>query len=146
MAAESPKAAAGAGRVRATRQAAAIDSALSGLGGFHTAQELHDELRRRDQPVGLATVYRQLKRMAQAGAVDVVTRPDGEAAYRMCGPAVQPAEQQDHHHHLVCRICGYTVEISAEEVERWTRDVAGQAGFKDVRHTVEIFGDCGRHG
>lgn len=146
MAADVKKPAAGSGRVRFSRQGAAIDEALAGLGGFHTAQELYDELRRREQPVGLATVYRQLKRLAQAGAVDVLTRPDGEAAYRLCGPAVQPDERRDHHHHLVCRICGYAVEISAEDVERWTREVARQAGFKDVSHTVEIFGDCGRHG
>lgn len=145
MPADAPRSRAGAGRTRATRQGAAIDAVLSGLGGFHTAQELHDELRRRDQPVGLATVYRQLRRMAEGGHVDVVTRPDGEAAYRMCGPAAQPAEQRDHHHHLVCRICGYTVEISAEDVERWTREVSRRAGFTDTSHTVEIFGNCGRH-
>lgn len=109
-----------------------------------TAQELHDRLRHSGADVGLATVYRQLKRRVEDGTVDVVTRPDGEAAYRRCGPATAGAST-DHHHHLVCRECGYTVEVSGPEVEEWAARVARAAGFRDVSHTVEIFGNCGRH-
>jgi Fur family ferric uptake transcriptional regulator len=48
----------------------------------------------------------------------------------------------DHHHHLVCRSCGRTVEIDGREVERWTQRVADSQGFTDIEHTVEIFGTC----
>jgi Fur family ferric uptake transcriptional regulator len=130
---------------RASRQAAAITTTLGDVGGFRTAQSLHDELRRRGQAVGLATVYRQLRRMADDGAVDVVTGPEGEAAYRLCGPATT-ATPHAHHHHLVCRRCGYTVEVEGPEVEAWAERVAADAGFANVNHTVEIFGDCCRHG
>jgi Fur family ferric uptake transcriptional regulator len=130
--------------VRTTRQGTAIDDALAGLGGFHTAQSLHDELRRRGEPVGLTTVYRQLKKLAADGRVDMVLRPDGEAAYRMCGPAVSDGSS-DHHHHLVCRICGDAVEVAGPEVERWAQQVAADAGFTAVDHTVEIFGECAKH-
>ena len=40
---------------------------LDDLDGFRSAQELHDELRRRDQPIGLTTVYRTLQTLAAAG-------------------------------------------------------------------------------
>lgn len=131
-------------RRRSTRQGAAIDAVLSDADGFLTAQALHDELRGRGDAVGLTTVYRHLKRLAEDGAVDVVVRPDGEAAYRRCGPSAS-GEPDEHHHHLVCRICGFSVEIEGPEVEVWAQRVAADAGFADVSHTLEIFGNCGRH-
>ncbi|HZB47537.1 MAG TPA: Fur family transcriptional regulator [Mycobacteriales bacterium] len=123
------------GGVRATRQAAAVREALTGRPGFTSAQDLHGELRRRGAGVGLTTVYRHLQSLADAGMVDVLRTPDGEAVYRVCGT-------DTHHHHLVCRACGRTVEISGREVERWTRQVAEAEGFVDIDHTVEIVGTC----
>lgn len=131
-------------RQRVTRQGSAIDAVLAECTEFRTAQDLHDELRRRQQPVGLTTVYRQLRKLADAGSVDVVTRPDGEAAYRLCGPATS-ARPDAHHHHLVCRVCGRTVEVDSPEVEAWTEHLARAAGFRNVTHTVEIFGECSDH-
>jgi Fur family ferric uptake transcriptional regulator len=133
------------GQQRATRQAAAVDAALAGADGFLTAHELHDALRRRRADVGMTTVYRHLNRLAEAGRVDVVIRPDGESSYRLCGPAAQSDPEAGHHHHLVCRVCGRSVEVEGPEVEAWAEQVAEAAGYRDVSHTVEIFGVCGRH-
>lgn len=120
---------------RSTRQAAAVKAALAGRDGFTSAQDLHAELRGSGDGVGLTTVYRHLQALADAGAVDVLRSPDGESVYRICGTG--------HHHHLVCRVCGRTVEIEGREVERWTRRVAEAEGFLDVDHTIEIIGTCG---
>ena len=59
---------------------------------------------------------------------------DGEAIYRRCSDT--------HHHHLVCRSCGATVEVEGPAVERWTRAIAAEHGYADVSHTLEIFGTC----
>jgi Fur family transcriptional regulator, ferric uptake regulator len=128
-----------------TRQSDAVDAALADADGFLTAQSLHEELRRRGQAIGLTTVYRHLKRLADVGEVDVVVRPDGEASYRRCGPGTTNTDDDRHHHHLVCRVCGRSVEVEGPEVERWAARVAQDAGFTDVTHTVEIFGSCDRH-
>ncbi|HVT21777.1 MAG TPA: Fur family transcriptional regulator [Mycobacteriales bacterium] len=133
-----------AARRRSTRQGVAVDEVLAGADGFLTAQALYDVLRARGDSVGLTTVYRHLRRLAEDGAVDVVARPDGELAYRRCGPAAS-GEPEQHHHHLVCRTCGYSVEIEGPEVESWAQQVAADAGFTDVSHTLEIFGECDRH-
>jgi Fur family transcriptional regulator, ferric uptake regulator len=119
---------------RSTRQAAAVRDALARRDGFTSAQDLHAELRGSGAAVGLTTVYRHLQSLADAGAADVLRTPDGESVYRICGTG--------HHHHLVCRDCGRTVEIEGREVERWTRRVAEAEGFVDVDHTVEIVGTC----
>lgn len=122
------------GAVRSTRQRAAIADLLNETEGFRSAQELHDELRRRGQGIGLTTVYRTLQAMATTGSVDTLRTDTGESVYRRCS--------EDHHHHLVCRECGATVEISGRQVEAWAADVAREHGFSDVSHTIEIFGMC----
>ncbi len=120
--------------VRATRQRAAISALLENLDEFRSAQELHDELRRRGENIGLTTVYRTLQSMSSAGLVDTLRTDTGESVYRRCSA--------HHHHHLVCRSCGSTVEVGGREIEAWAAEVAAAHGFSDVSHTIEIFGTC----
>ncbi|HET9647342.1 MAG TPA: Fur family transcriptional regulator [Microlunatus sp.] len=120
---------------RRTRQRAAVDEILHDLSEFRTAQQIHDELRHKGEGIGLTTVYRNLQLMADAGELDVIRTADGEAAYRRCSTG--------HHHHLVCRSCGRTVEVTGPAVERWAAAVAERNGFRDVSHELEIFGTCG---
>ncbi|MCV7194748.1 Fur family transcriptional regulator [Mycolicibacterium brumae] len=120
---------------RSTRQRAAITDLLDSVSEFRSAQELHDELRRRGENIGLTTVYRTLQTMAAANQVDTLRTDNGESVYRVCsGP--------HHHHHLVCRSCGATVEVDGPAVETWASEVAAAHGFSDVSHTIEIFGTC----
>jgi Fur family ferric uptake transcriptional regulator len=121
--------------VRSTRQRAAIAALLESLDEFRSAQEIHDELRRRGEGIGLTTVYRTLQSMSAAGAVDTLRTDTGESVYRRCST--------HHHHHLVCRNCGFTVEIQGGQVEAWATDVAVSHGFSEASHTIEIFGICG---
>jgi Fur family transcriptional regulator, ferric uptake regulator len=119
---------------RPTRQRRAVAEVLGTFSDFRSAQEIHELLAERGEAVGLATVYRTLQRLADAGEVDLLRTEDGEAIYRRCSPA--------HHHHLVCRVCGATVEVEGPAVERWTRASAKEHGYADVSHTLEIFGVC----
>ncbi|MFF2038918.1 Fur family transcriptional regulator [Kitasatospora sp. NPDC058170] len=121
-------------RARSTRQRAAVSAALDEIEDFRSAQELHDMLKHRGDSVGLTTVYRTLQSLADAGEVDVLRTADGEAVYRRCSSG--------HHHHLVCRLCGATVEVEGPAVERWANAVAAEHGFTDIAHTLEIFGTC----
>jgi Fur family ferric uptake transcriptional regulator len=119
---------------RRTRQRAAVDEILSHLEEFRTAQQIHDVLRRQGDSVGLTTVYRTLQAMVDSGELDVLRTNEGETAYRRCS--------NGHHHHLVCRRCGRTVEVSGPAVERWASAVADEHGFREVSHDLEIFGTC----
>ena len=133
-----------AGRVRNTRQASAIEAVLARADGFRTAQELFAQLRERGEPTGLTTIYRHLSLLAELGRVDVVHTADSEARYRLCGAGDQSDERQ-HHHHVVCRVCGRSVEVSGPEVEVWASMVAAAAGYTEVTHTLEVFGLCPQH-
>lgn len=124
---------------RSTRQKAAIAAVMSEADSFLSAQEIHDLLRHGDRKVGLTTVYRNLQAMAERGELDVVRRGDGEAIYRQC-------ETGDHHHHLVCRNCGFSVEVENDDLERWTQKAARRHRFTQITHDLEIFGLCERCG
>ncbi len=123
---------------RTTRQRRAVHQVLDQLDGFASAQDIHEHLRRGGDRVGLSTVYRTLQQLADAAEVDVLRTGDGEALYRRCSAG--------HHHHLVCRDCGRTVEVAGPAVERWADRVAAEHGFSDVSHTLEVFGVCSAHG
>lgn len=122
------------GFYRSTRQRGIITELLNSLDRFVSAQELHAELKKAGHAIGLSTVYRNLATMTSSGDIDVILREDGEALYRSCSPA--------HHHHLLCKKCGATNEITAELVEAWSHDIANAYGFTDVSHTLEIVGIC----
>jgi len=119
---------------RPTRQRKAVAAALGDSDVFRSAQDIHAALRERGDDVGLTTVYRTLQALADAGEVDVLRTPDGESVYRQCSTG--------HHHHLVCRGCGLTVEIEGPAVETWANKTARAHGFAEVEHTLEIFGTC----
>lgn len=117
--------------------------------GFRTAQELYAELRDRGDRIGLTTVYRHLNLLAEQGRADVVHRADGESQFRLCGTSAEEGSSApqgvSHHHHLVCRVCGRSVEVSGPEVEAWAERVAAVAGYTEITHTLEVFGLCPEH-
>ncbi len=121
--------------LRSTRQRAAVSALLDRLDDFRSAQEIHEELRRVGEGIGLTTVYRTLQTLADGGEVDVLRTGTGEAVYRRCTSV-------EHHHHLVCRKCGATVEIEGPAVESWAKHMAETHGFSELSHTAEIFGLC----
>ena len=119
---------------RNTWQREAVREALGTREGFLSAQSLHSALRDGGSSIGLATVYRALADLAVEGEADSLQQ-EGESLYRACTPGT-------HHHHLICRNCGLTVEIEADAVEQWARQVASEHGFTQPNHVVDVFGLC----
>ena len=121
---------------RNTWQREAVREALGSSESFVSAQSLHSGLREAGSPIGLATVYRALADLAVEGEADSLQQ-EGESLYRACTPG-------SHHHHLICRNCGLTVEIEADAVETWAQRVAADNGFTRANHIVDVFGFCAK--
>lgn len=119
---------------RRTRQRTRIRQAVAELPSFATAQQIHDQLRHSGTPVGLATVYRTLQAMAEAGELDALRTGDGQLSYRICSPG--------HHHHLICRSCRRTVEVHLPRVETMVTRIAADHGFSQIDHELEFYGTC----
>lgn len=111
-----------------------ILSTLERVGGFASAQEVHRLMVSDGEKIGLTTIYRGLQTLTDKKLVDLLRREDGEAVYRLCGEA--------HHHHLICRKCGRTEEIASAVIEKWATSEGLSRGFREVGHSVELFGIC----
>jgi Fur family ferric uptake transcriptional regulator len=103
-----------------------------------SVQEIHDRLRAEGGRVGLASVYRTVEGLLEAGLVQRVDLGDGVARFERSDPA------GDHHHHLVCDDCGRVEPFEDEALEAALRRVAGGYGFDVAAHEVVLRGACDR--
>lgn len=120
---------------RHTGQRDRVVEALEHVNRPASAQELFVSLRGQSgQRVSLATVYRTLKSLSEAGLVDTIRLQNNELAYMIC--------KRGHHHHLTCRDCGKVVEVRDCRLDEWADSVAGEHGFAAVEHQAELVGVC----
>ncbi|OZG64403.1 Fur family transcriptional regulator [Bifidobacterium hapali] len=119
---------------RITRPRMLIEQTLSELSRFATAQEITDILRNRGTRIGTTTAYRNLQMMASQGKLDVI-HLNGETLYRAC-------VDHRHHHHIMCRNCGKTIEIEIPGLEQWIEQAATKLHYVNVAHELEIYGLC----
>ena len=119
---------------RNTWQKTAVLDELSNTEEFVSAQELHQKISKSGKKLGLTTVYRALTEMVEQGLADSLSLSDGEMRYRIC--------TSEHHHHLICRECGKTVEFDLPGFEELAQSVARQNSFTELSHEIELFGRC----
>ena len=120
--------------LRVTEQRLTVLAALMERPQDVTAQGLHEELRPTHPSLGLATVYRTLAALAEAGLIDSMQHGHG-MCFRWCAPG--------HHHHLTCERCHRVVEVRECEVQEWVGEVGAEHGFTQLRHSLELTGVCG---
>lgn len=99
-----------------------------------TAQQLYDRLRRRRRRIGLATVYRTLDALAEAGVIEPLAHFRDVRCYRVC--------REGHHHHLVCTECHSIAELRDCELEQPLAQAAAAHGFRATGHQLEVTGVC----
>ncbi len=98
-----------------------------------SAQDIYVELRKKNQGMGLATVYRSLEVLKLEGLVQMRTLANGEALYSLA--------QRDKHH-LTCLQCGASIAIDQCPVHELEKQLQGSHSFKIFYHTLEFFGLC----
>jgi Fur family ferric uptake transcriptional regulator len=97
--------------------------------------EILDRVRAKNPGVGMATVYRTMRLLEEAGLVQTRNFNAGPTLYEM-------VLGRPHHDHLICQRCGLIVEFVNEPIERMQEKVAEQHGFELLRHRHELFGLC----
>ena len=119
--------------LRPTPQRVAVIEALEGKPRPVTAQDVHEEVRG-TAGAGLATVYRTLRALADAGTAETFSAEGGEVAYKLC--------EVVHHHHLICERCGDVASIPSCEVEDWASAVGRRRGVQVTDHRADVYGVC----
>jgi Fur family ferric uptake transcriptional regulator len=119
---------------RRTSQRRAILHALHEAPGPLTPQEVHRRARREQASLGLATVYRNLARLEEAGEVEPVHLPDDVTRYEPAG--------RGHHHHFRCRGCGRVFELDADCPVAILEGLTLPGGFRVEGHALTLYGRC----
>ncbi|MFO8008419.1 MAG: Fur family transcriptional regulator [Candidatus Brocadiia bacterium] len=100
------------------------------------AEQLYDCLRERGEKVSLATVYRTLSLLAEAGLIREVLQGNGDRAH------YEAIYGHAHHDHMVCVECGRVIEFCAERIEQLQRRICRRHGFQPLDHRMSIRGIC----
>ena len=100
-----------------------------------TVQEIYDGVRGEGARAGIASVYRAVEALVDAGLVQRVDLGDGIARFERTDPA-------DHHHHLVCADCGKVEPFADPALEAALERVAGGRGYDVAAHEVVLRGAC----
>jgi Fur family ferric uptake transcriptional regulator len=124
-------------RLKTTQQREAIVDAFLRSTGHVALEDLLTSARLRNPGVGLATVYRTVKLLEEAGLAHARQFGSGHTLYEVAG-------QRAHHDHLICQSCNHIVEFESDEIEVLQERVARKLGFAITRHRHEIFGLCER--
>lgn len=99
--------------------------------------EIAQALRARDQPTGLASIYRALELLAEHGLVQRVPVGPGLTRFERAHPS-----GEHHHHHLLCERCGRLVAFDDPGLERAITRLSGRLGVRVEHHEVLLRGGC----
>jgi len=118
---------------RMTAQRQAIFDLINGSNRHWDAEEVNRELSDRGHSVGIATVYRGLTALDEAGMINSVQLADRKRYERA---------DKTHHDHMVCTECGHIEEFSQHKIEALQEAVAREKGFEMTGHQLILFGLC----
>ena len=121
---------------RTTAKQKAVLEVLHRSDHFRSAQQLYFELRQHGAThIGLTSVYRILKRLADDRVVETQRTEEGETLYRLLTAT-------GHHHYLLCRQCGRAVAFTPASLEQHTSWLAEQHRFTEITHHIDLYGTC----
>ena len=103
--------------------------------GHLSADDLVDLIRREDQKISRATVYRTLQWMVEAGIARKVDF--GEGRFRF-----EHSYRHPRHFHLICKSCNTSFEFLSSDIEALIEEVATARGFAARQSVLQIYGTC----
>jgi Fur family ferric uptake transcriptional regulator len=121
--------------LRQSRRRDRVVEAFFRVKGHTTAEELLGQVRKKDNLVGLTTIYRTLKLLTQCGLAL-------ERKFERKSSTFEPAQLGTHHDHLICLDCGKIMEFENKSIETLQEAVAREHAFIITRHVLELYGTC----
>ncbi len=121
--------------LRSTEQRRLIIDTFFDTTDHVTIDQLLEKVRSIDPRIGYATVYRTMKMLADGGIVHERRFGDGFTRYEL-------ADEDAHHDHLICLVCGSITEFEEPLIEELQERVAARYGFLVQEHKHELYGVC----
>ncbi|MFV0422398.1 Fur family transcriptional regulator [Oleidesulfovibrio sp.] len=122
-------------RMKWTQQREAVVHALWTTEEHVTCEELAARLATQGRRIGLATVYRNLRLLVDAGLAREFHSGGASTRY-------ERYVEDDHHDHLICERCGTTVEFLDETLEQLQEQLAVKHDFRLTGHKMYLYGLC----
>ena len=94
--------------------------------------ELYNRVSKVDSKISIATVYRTVKILEEAGILVKHDFKAGKARYEQL--------RESHHDHLIDIKTGEIIEFVNEEIEKLQKKVAEKYGYELVDHKLELYG------
>jgi Fur family ferric uptake transcriptional regulator len=117
--------------VRITKQRLALLSVLDAASDHPDAEEIHRRTKRLEPATSLATVYRTLAVLEEAGAVHRHSFEGGGARFELANTA--------HHDHIVDLDSGEVFEFNSEKIEQLQNEIAAEMGYEVIHHRMELY-------
>lgn len=121
--------------LKQTRQREIIVECFLAMGTHLSAEDLHESVRTAGHNIGLATIYRTLNLLADAGLAEQKQFAEGRTVFEVLTPG-------GHHDHIICLDCGVVFEFENEQIEALQAQVAAQHGIRLTSHRLDLFGHC----
>ena len=123
-------------RRRNTAKQQVVLEVLRGSDKFRSAQQLYLQIRHeRPLRIGLTSIYRILRGLADDRIAETQRAEDGEILYRL-------RSSPEHRHYLLCRRCGRSVGFIPTTVEDHTADLIPRHRYTEVTHHFDLYGIC----
>jgi Fur family ferric uptake transcriptional regulator len=121
--------------MRMSRQRALILVAFLNKEGHFTTEEFLTYIKTIDSSIGQATVYRNLRHLANAGLARELDLGNGIKTY-------EHKYGHDHHDHIICTKCGKSAEVYNRRIEMLQEKMAEEHGYKLTSHKLYLYGTC----
>ena len=118
--------------LRMTGQRRVIAEVLQDARDHPDVEELHARAASRDPRISIATVYRTVKLLEEAGILEKVEFGDGRAR--------DEDAERDHHDHLIDLTTGRVIDFVDPEIEALQERIAERLGYRLKGHRMELYG------
>jgi Fur family transcriptional regulator, ferric uptake regulator len=122
-------------KLKQTQQRRQIVECFLKINAHVDAEELLSKLRQEGLEIGLATVYRTLNLLRDAGLVEEHSFNDGRSVFEVAQPHA-------HHDHLICLECGIVIEFENSEIEKIQKEIATKYAMTLKSHRLDLYGVC----
>lgn len=117
--------------IRMTSQRQIIIKVIEGSDDHPDVDQLYLRSVAEDNTISIATVYRTVKLLEEAGVIEKLKFGDGRARYE---------EAREHHEHLVDVETGEVIEFFHAELEALKEEIAHKMGYELIDHRLELYG------
>ncbi len=117
--------------LKMTGQRRIIASTISEAEDHPDVEEIYKRAAKNDANISIATVYRTVRMLEEAGIIEKHDFGDGKARYE--------ESSEEHHDHLINIKNGQIIEFHNDEIERLQEEVAKKLGYKLIGHRLELY-------